>query len=1279
MIYHKLLIKQINKYLPEDLKENESIKNFVSAVSDSYNSFERDSDLLNHAFKLSELEYQTLYENLTKEYALKSLSIEKLKKAVKNIDKENNSNFDFDNDDLLVIVDYLNSEIAKRKETEDNLSRTVKLLTTLLSNLNSGILVEDEHRKILYTNQLFCDMFSVPIAPDDMTGIDCSNSAEESKALFNNPDGFVSRIANILSQKKLVLNDELKLTDGRILSRDYIPIYINDEYKGHLWDYTDITERKNFENKLIDITNIQEGILNGTDYAIIYTDTQGLIKTFNKGAEKMLGYSAAEIIDIHTPQIFHHLDEVVKKAKELSLELGMPVAPGFEVFIKKAGNNVTDTNEWTYITKDGVNLTVLLSVSSIKNSKNETIGFLGIARNISEQKQAQKALEISEERYRNIVEKSSEIIYKTNELGYFTYLNPAAEKLSGYSSSELLSRHFSDIIRVDYRKRAILQYSNQINSHVQSSYFEFPVKSKSGEEKWLGQSVQLITNGDKVEMLTLAIDITKQKINEFALLETNKRLELLNNLINNTSDAIQVSLENGQLVYINNEAMVRLGIQKNDIENHFVKDFELNFNTPGKWEKHVKDIKNAEILIYEGENTNIITGISFPVEVTVKYISIDKVGYIIANSRDISERKAVEESLRKQREKYQNIIANINLGLLEVDLDENIQYMNHAFEVISGYSQQELLGKKSTSLFVADGQIDQLNAKLARRKQGLSDMYEILVLNKANQQRWWMISAAPNYNDKGELVGSIGIHLDITASKELERELELARQKAEESSKAKEAFLANMSHEIRTPLNGIIGMIRELNKEALSEKQRYYINNTSIASQHLLSVLNNILDISKIEAGELQIENHDFDFDKILNDVKSIMLAKCVEKKLFFNINRPENTDMYFVGDSSRFRQVFLNLVGNAVKFTEKGGITIDCKLSNIDEEHQAIDVVVSDTGIGMDDAFLKSIFQKFSQEDPSISRKYGGSGLGMAITRELILLMNGTIDVESKKNEGTRFIMNFILPVGKVENINKENANVDLSLTKNINVLLVEDNEFNRIVANNTLRNFKCDVTEAENGQEAINLLKAGKTFDVILMDLQMPIMDGFESTKIIRNELNDHTPIIALTANAFKSELEQCKQIGMNECVTKPFEESKLMSAIYKLVNLESTFVRHEVTSADASSNYLYDLEKLNKLFNGDRIQVKRMVDIFIKQCEESSYLIKEANQAQNMEVLYQQVHKIKPSVDSMGIASLKDTTRWIEKIAREGNYSKELKQNIEFLLSTLEKVVKELKTLK
>jgi CheY-like chemotaxis protein len=285
---------------------------------------------------------------------------------------------------------------------------------------------------------------------------------------------------------------------------------------------------------------------------------------------------------------------------------------------------------------------------------------------------------------------------------------------------------------------------------------------------------------------------------------------------------------------------------------------------------------------------------------------------------------------------------------------------------------------------------------------------------------------------------------------------------------------------------------------------------------------------------------------------------------------------------------------------------------------------------------------------------------------------MNGTIEVKSKKNIGTTIFMKFLIPIGDPTKLLKDDMISVADTNKLINILLVEDNEFNRLVASNTLSHFNCQITEAENGLDAIHILKSGKTFDVILMDLQMPIMDGFESTKVIRNTLKINTPIIALTANAFKSELEQCLKIGMNDCVTKPFEEEKLLNSIHRLTYGNVQLPVAEITLKDGNEQKLYNLHQLQAISRNDDAYCKKMIGIFIEQSTSSLSKIIEAYQNKDLAVVYSISHRIKPSIDLMGIELLKDSIRYIEKYSKDDNDSDELKKQISYLQTVLSNVL-------
>lgn len=612
---------------------------------------------------------------------------------------------------------------------------------------------------------------------------------------------------------------------------------------------------------------------------------------------------------------------------------------------------------------------------------------------------------------------------------------------------------------------------------------------------------------------------------------------------------------------------------------------------------------------------------------------------------DISERKRAEDHLRRQEEKYRNIIANMNLGLIEVDNNQMIQYANQSFCDVSGFEADELIGKNPSQLFLyGENNMKFLEEQIELRKKGVSSVYQLPVKNKRGEIRWWAISGAPNYDDQGNLLGSVGIHLDITDQKKLEEELKLQRAKALEASKAKEVFLANMSHEIRTPLNAIIGFLRELKRAGVSGSQQEFLDYSYNASQHLLSIINNILDISKIESGEMLLENKNFSLKESIENVITILKPKAREKGLMLTTSFSDKLYPVFKGDPSKIEQVLYNILGNALKFTNQGKIAVDCKVLQDLPHQQTFSIVITDTGIGMSEEYVRSIFKKFNQEDSSISRKYGGTGLGMSITKELIHLMKGEIDVKSEKNVGTSITIQLVLHKGN-EKLNRDvSAEKQHIVLDGIRVLLVEDNELNQLVAENSLKHYNCLVTKADNGRIAVELLEK-EQFDIILMDIQMPEMDGIEATQILREKMGVKTPIIALTANAFKSEIDKCISIGMDDYITKPFAEESLINIIEKHIGRQKN--QSDAVKVRAMP---YDLTGIQKLGQGDEAFIKKIITLFITQTQEMIPMIDLAFNNQNFAEIARLVHKLRPSVEAVGIASISEEMRELEVSAKE-----------------------------
>lgn len=1009
-MHQKFLQNLINKHLNQELKENEQLKPFLQSINDSFVSFERYRELLEHSFKITEREFEDMSSRLQEQFSIKEQAINNLLEIA---NQQNNSLENYKDNDIIQVSNLIKKQILQYNETSDQLNRTLNLFKTLLDNLNSAVLVESEDRKILFTNQAFCNLFHIPVSPELLVGYDCSNSAQESMHLFLDPETFVSRINVILHNREKTLDELIEMKDGTMVERDYVPIVVEGIYKGHLWKYENVTEKLKNQLQIAESDERNKLIMNSAIDAIIIIDKLGKIISWNPSAERIFGWTHDEVVT-------HSLSEII-----------------IPEYMRKSHND-------------------------------------GMIRRLT----------------------------------------------SG--ESKMLGR-----------------------------LLELPAQNKKGEE--------------------------------------------------------------------------------------------------------------------------------FPVEIYVICFEQEGEKYYCGFIKDISERKINEEILKLQEEKYRNIIANMNLGLLEVDLEDTIIYANQSFCDMSAYSLAELKGKKAAELFVVEHHKQIISQKNELRKTHESDGYELEVKNKNGENRWWFVSGAPNYNDRGQLVGSIGIHLDISDHKLLEKELAKAKSIAEAAAKAKELFLANMSHEIRTPLNVIIGMIRQLTKESLTADQHFYINQSASSAKHLLTILNNVLDVAKIESGDMEILENGFSPSALLYNVHSIMYSQAIEKNLKFKLNASPDLKPVLIGDDTRLRQVFINLVGNSIKFTQAGSIMLNAEVISETDTHQTILFEVVDTGIGMSEEFITRIFDKFSQEQNESNRRYEGTGLGMTISNDLIRLMGGNLKVDSIKSVGTTFKFELNFRIGKPEQLVSNNQQIQQNIFKSCKALLVEDNEMNRFIAIQSLDFLGFETTEAENGKIAIELASKN-SYDIILMDIQMPVMDGVEATEYIREQLNLKTPIIALTANAFKHDIELYLNKGMNDFITKPYDEQDFFRKIDHVLSLHKFKLGNTTNDQNKeeemkTTNKLYNLMQLEQMSRGNNSFVTKMISIFINQTKENIAIMENGIATSNFDEVKRIAHKIRPSIGQMGILSLKNEARNIENYKLELGENQEFKDMTNDLCEVLNKVLKEL----
>ena len=680
------------------------------------------------------------------------------------------------------------------------------------------------------------------------------------------------------------------------------------------------------------------------------------------------------------------------------------------------------------------------------------------------------------------------------------------------------------------------------------------------------------------------------------------------------------------------------------------------FKDPEAFVTRIDDILSEQKLV-EGDLIELVDGRILRRDYIPVIIEKEYRGHMWTYD-DVTLEKNTEKVLQNKEEKYRSIITNMNLGLMEVDLDDNILFANQSFCKMSGYELEEIIGKKASDLFLSPrtkGSIEGINDK---RRQGISDAYQLPLKNKKNEDKWWLISGAPLKNDEGKIIGSIGIHLDITHQKEIEKELIEAKLKAEESAKTKEEFLANMSHEIRTPMNVILGMSNQLYKTELNKQQNFYVNTINGAADNLLVIINDILDISKIEAGKLKLEAITFNIRDVIKRSITVLSLKAEEKGLELKMQIDKSIASVLVGDPYRLNQIMLNLISNAVKFTEKGSVEVFCKAKIYNDKYQQLSITVKDTGIGMDEVYQSKLFQKFLQEENSTSRKYGGTGLGLSITKQLVDLMNGEIKVESKKNKGTTIELLIPFPIGKPEDLESENpAKVDSRILNGKRILLVEDNHMNRLLAIEILKYYGAEIDEAINGKIATELISENK-YDVVLMDLSMPIMDGYEATSIIRNKLKSATPIIALTANAIKGENKKCLEAGMNDYISKPFDETSLVQTIGKWMG-QKISINELPKQITALENELFSLKKIREISKGNENFVQKIVQTFSEQMQISLIEMRNAIAANDYDLLYLHAHKSKTNVDTMCIDSLRNEIRTLEKMASDKVINQETKR--------------------
>ncbi len=532
----------------------------------------------------------------------------------------------------------------------------------------------------------------------------------------------------------------------------------------------------------------------------------------------------------------------------------------------------------------------------------------------------------------------------------------------------------------------------------------------------------------------------------------------------------------------------------------------------------------------------------------------------------------------------------------------------------------------------------------------------------------------------------------VTREKKDNEALKKAKETAEKASQVKTRFLANMSHEIRTPLNAIIGFNEQMYKTGLNEKQKKFTDLIYESSDHLLTIVNDVLTLTKSKSGSINLDYVPFSPAKIFSDVSELLKYKTKKKGLEFHLSLPLNSGQALMGDPGRIKQILINLVNNAIKFTEKGAVHLSYSLDTNPHDKDKAHLItrVKDTGIGIPEEKLSTVFDEFTQLDSRSTRKYGGSGLGLTVTKRLVDELKGQIKVESQVNRGTEFIIQLPFPkAGTSELKQAPEYDIEPDILLGVKILLVDDDITNRLLGKTIMDDWGAEITEAENGLEALEKSQE-KKFDLILMDIHMPHLDGHDATAAIRktgDNPNRDSKILALTANVIRKDINQFMHAGMDDYLLKPFKEKELFEKLFYWLNHERMPGKdiefqekkdQELITRKKGQNgegLEYDLGPLKKASNGKAGFVKEMINVFLTNMEGARKQFSLALEDNNWTMAGEVAHKLIPSMEHLKINSLARQLKDIENRTIKADKPENVQEELEDVLKKSKKIAREL----
>ena len=780
----------------------------------------------------------------------------------------------------------------------------------------------------------------------------------------------------------------------------------------------------------------------------------------------------------------------------------------------------------------------------------------------------------AETELKSLLDSLGQGVYELDENGVCIYANSAMAKITDYSTEEFVGGTVWKYVHEDDLGEMKAFYVQQFKSLSSACQYEYRIISKHGAVKWLHHETTMsYENGRMVRIRTVARDITKSKKVEE---DRDRNANLFKLLSENTTDIICLHRLDTTYEYISSSVKEKMGFEPSYMLNkrpsEFIHSEDIHIMRAAfKCLLEGKHVEPARCRWKKSDNTFVW------LESHTKLIrnDQDEITAIQSSSKDVTQKYNEELQLISYKEGLTmlNILASIAEPkdvLIPIALKELAIYFNLNFAVIKPIHSQEV----SYSYNRIKGANPLVEFFKNPKNTTLVDG-EIKAYYKGSPEPFKTYLALPIYDDSrlhSELIlASHNILEDrfhpfvveflrffsnwvsyVYKTSSTYQQLTVAKEKAEDAAKEKENFLSTISHEIRTPLNGIIGSVHLLSLQNKDQSLNEKLRVLRFSSDNLLSLVNDVLDYNKISSGNLELESSPFNLRHLLNSIHANYQSQADEKGLKLILKVDSKLANNYLGDSVRISQVLNNLIGNAIKFTKQGEVKISVDIKEANEKHNELRFFIVDSGLGISSEKTEMIFEVFKQAENYITREFGGSGLGLSITKNLLYLMGSEIKLQSALGKGSTFYFDLKLKVSDSKKLTNPKASSEERL--DLKVLLVEDNIVNRMIAREFLKNWGAEVIEAKNGKEAVEILKE-EFVDIVLLDLQMPVMDGYEAIGYIRllNNANSKVPVIALTAESIGKVDEKVKKIGMNGLITKPFHPKELYQ---KIVNAVNTF---------------------------------------------------------------------------------------------------------------------------